>query len=198
MKLNPLQKIFLIMGIGYIALGSAIFFTFLAVGTITMALIPLLFMVAGAVFVAVVLYGLHKKKNIIRHGTKYPAKIYGYVENTSYTVNGNFTMNVKARYFDKNHVEREAILPTSFTQGSSQYPIGMTIDIYEYRGEFGFDELSVRNEVLPGEPELMDDKLMDPSKVKMVAIVCPNCGASFQAAKGYSNKCPYCESYYNA
>ena len=51
---------------------------------------------------------------------------------------------------------------------------------------------------LPGEEELMDDKPVDPMQLKMVAVSCPNCGSSFQAATGYSSKCPYCGSYINA
>ena len=112
-------------------------------------------------------------------------------------LNGTFTLNVKVHYFDKAHIEREAILPTGFARGSNLYPIGMTIDIYEYRGKFGFDPKSVRAEILPGEEELMDDKPVNPDQVQLVAVTCPNCGSSFQAATGYSSKCPYCGSYLN-
>ena len=55
----------------------------------------------------------------------------------------------------------------------------------------------IRDEILPGEQELMDDKPVDPSKLRMTAVQCPNCGASYQAAAGYTGRCPYCGSYHN-
>ena len=73
----------------------------------------------------------------------------------------------------------------------------MTITIYEYQGKFNFDPASVRDEVIPGEAELMDDKPLEPEKLKMVAVTCKNCGASYQAATGYSSRCPYCGGYQN-
>ena len=45
--------------------------------------------------------------------------------------------------------------------------------------------------------QLMDDKPVDPSKLRMTAVQCPNCGASYQAAAGYTGRCPYCGSYHN-
>ena len=73
-------------------------------------------------------------------------------------VNGRFPVNVIVHYFDKNQIEREAVIPTAFEKGASTYPIGMTMDIYEYQGKYGWDPDSVRDEILPGEQELMDDK----------------------------------------
>ena len=124
---------------------------------------------------------------------------YSYVENTSFTVNNSYTVNTVVHYFDETHTEREAVIPTCFEKGSSKMlPIGMTVDIYCYRDKYDYDPKSVRSEYLPGEEELMDDKPVDPMQLKMVAVSCPNCGSSFQAATGYSSKCPYCGSYINA
>lgn len=100
-------------------------------------------------------------------------------------------------YFDNYHIEREAILPTSFCHGSSQYPLGMTIDIFEYQGKYEYDPSSVRYEILPGEQELMDNKPVEPSKLHMISVVCQNCDASYKKADGYAEKCPYCRSYQN-
>ena len=74
---------------------------------------------------------------------------------------------------------------------------GLTIDIFEYNGKYGYDPDSVRDERLPGEEELMDDKPVAPDKLRLVAVRCPNCGSSFRAATGYSSKCPYCGNYLN-
>ena len=117
------------------------------------------------------------------------------------TVTANANGGVKGypgvHYFDNYHIEREAILPTSFCQGTSPYPLGMTIDIFEYQGKYEYDPSSVRYEILPGEQELMDNKPVDPSQLHMIAVTCPNCGASYKKAAGYAEKCPYCGSYQN-
>ena len=201
--MNAAQKILLIMGIFYVVIGGTIALAFLGFGGAVglnaggFIAIPLLFVVLGIAFIAGVLMSVSKKKKITKQGRHYLAKIYSYVNNTSYMVNGQYTVNVKVHYFDENHVEREAILPTSFPKGSNMYPIGMTIDIFEYQGQYGFDPKSVRNEVLPGEIELMDDKPVSPEQIHLVAVRCPSCGSSFQAAAGYASKCPYCGSYLN-
>lgn len=202
MDMNIAQKIISIIGAAFVGIGIVVAIPMCVVGSYVdgamfFVLIPLFFVVLGLAFIGGAFVGVFKKKYIRKHGTKYAAKIYGYIENTSYVVNGRFSLNVKVHYFDKKMIEREAILPTAFQSGSSKYPIGMTIDIYEYNGKYGYDPDSVRNEVLPGEKELMDDKPMEPGKLKMVAIVCPNCGASFQAASGFSSRCPYCGGYQN-
>ena len=69
--------------------------------------------------------------------------------------------------------------------------------IFEYQGKYEYDPSSVRYEILPGEQELMDNKPVDPSQLHMIAVTCPNCGASYKKAAGYAEKCPYCVSYQN-
>lgn len=191
------QKILFFMGVFYVLIGGTVGLLFAGLGFGIGALIPGIFVVLGLGFIIGVLYSVAKKKEIITKGKKYTGKIYGYVPDTSCTVNGVHPLNVKARYFDENQVEREAILPTSFSGGSGQYPIGMTIDFYIYNGKCGFDAKSVRNEYIPGEAELMDNKPLEPDKITVVAVVCPNCNATFQAMKGYTERCPYCGSYLN-
>lgn len=192
------QKVLMIMGVVFAAIGGVISIVLAAVGIpVAFIAIPFLFVVLGIAFIAPVLVSIGKKKKIAKRGHRYAAKIYGYVDNTSYTLNGTFTFNVKVHYFDEHHMEREVILPTGIARGSGKYPIGMTIDIFEYRGKFSYDPDSVRNEILPGEDELMDDKPVSPEQIQLVAATCPNCGSSFQAAAGYSSKCPYCGSYLN-
>lgn len=201
--MNIAQKIILAMGAFYVLIGGTISIVFVSTlgalqGGYGFLAIPMLFVVLGIAFIIGALIPEFRKGRIRKRGTRYPAKIYGYVENTSYRVNGRFPINVKVHYFDRNGIEREAVLPASVSKGDSTYPIGMTIDIFEYHGKYGFDPNSVRNEILPREEELMDDKPVDPSKVRMVAVSCKSCGASYQAAEGYTGRCPYCGSYQNA
>ena len=196
--MNEAQKILMIVGAAFSGVGTIITIVFAGVGMGGVFLtLPIFFILLGISFIVGVFCSLSQKKIIEKQGRRFPAKIYGYVDNTSYTVNNSYTVNVKVHYFDERHVEREAILPTGFPQGSGMYPIGMTIDIFEYQGKFSYDPNSVRNEVLPGEDELMDDKPVAPDKLQLVAVTCPNCGSNFQAATGYSSKCPYCGGYIN-
>lgn len=167
------------------------------VGFKVMIVIPIFFLIIGIGLIISVLVSVSKKKEVEKKGKKYPAKIYGYIENTSVRVNSRYLIDTKVHYFDEKHIEREAVISTAFNRGSSKYPIGMTIDIYEYNGKYGFDPKSVRNEILPGENELMDNKPIEPERITTVAVECKNCGASFQAVKGYTEKCPYCGSIYN-
>lgn len=196
--MDIVYKILAAMGAFFIMIGLLISTIFAAIeGFSVSILIPMMFVVIGICFVLGVVIQKNKKRKIIRKGKKYAAKIYGYVKDTSVLVNGSYPINVKVHYFDENHVEREAIIPTGFPAGSNQYAIGMTMDIYEYRGRYNWDPASVRNEVLKGEAELMDDKPVEPEKLNLIAVNCPNCGSSFQAAKGYASKCPYCSGYIN-
>lgn len=202
--MNAAQKIVMIVGSGFAGLGLLFMLMFGAMEAsrggeelVVAVCIPGVFLLVGVGMMAGVWIGMRGKRQIRKKGTKYAAKIYGYVKNTAYTVNGVFTVNTKVHYFDNRGIEREAILPTGFATGSDEYPIGMTIDIYEYNGKYAFDPQSVRNEVLPRENELMDNKPIEPDKLQLQAVQCPSCGASFQAAAGYSNKCPYCGNYWN-
>ncbi|MCM1126462.1 MAG: hydrogenase maturation nickel metallochaperone HypA [Lachnospiraceae bacterium] len=203
--MNVLQKLLMALGAAFAGIG--LIFTVVlgsalpkvpGSGPMVMIVIPIFFILIGLSLIIFVLTAVAKKKEVAKKGKKYSAKIYGYVENTSVRVNSDYLIDTKVHYFDEKHIEREAIIPTGFNRGSSQYPIGMTIDIYEYNGKYSFDPKSVRDEILPGENELMDDKPIEPERITNVAIECKNCGATFQAVKGYTERCPYCGSIYNA
>ena len=130
-SMNSAQKILMIIGAAYIAIGITVFVFLAGFGVAgSFTALPLLFVVLGIAFVAGVMVNMAKKKKIVAKGHKYAAKIYGYVDNTAYVVNGSYTVNVKVHYFDEKHVEKEAIIPTAFDKGSGMYPIGMTIDIF--------------------------------------------------------------------
>ena len=202
--MNAMQKILMTLGAAFAGMGligTVVFGGFLSMipgsGVRVMIVIPIFFMIIGLSLVIFVLKAVSKKKAIKKKGKKYPAKIYGYIENTSVMVNSRYLIDTKVHYFDEKHIEREAIIPTAFNKGSSQYPIGMTIDIYEYNGKYSFDPKSVRDEILPGENELMDNKPIEPEKITNVAVECKNSGATFRAVKGYTEKCPYCGSVHN-
>lgn len=194
--MNTAQKIFGILGLAFVLLGGVLTGAYvMEEGWNKEAFVPLLFAVFGVIFLVIVITGLMKQRRIRTKGRKYPAKIYSYVPNTAVVVNETYMMNTKVHYFDEHHIEREAVIPTSFSPGSEEYPIGMTMDIYEYQGKYSFDPDSVRDERLPGEEELMDNKPVNPEKLNMVAVTCQSCGASYSAAAGYTGRCPYCGTY---
>lgn len=156
------------------------------------AIFMLVFGGVGAGFLIVLIVSLTKKKRILSKGKKYTGKIYGYCEDKSFTMNGDFLVNTRVRYFDEDGIEREAILPTRFTKGTGDFPIGATIDISVLDKSCSWDNKSVRYEEIDREDELMDSKPLEQSKLNMVAVSCRNCGASFTAAQGYVCNCPYC------
>ena len=125
--MNSAQKICMIVGVGFAGIGlfMTLIFLFAFGKPGAFILIPLMFVVLGLCFIVTILVMLHNKKMIRVHGEKYTAKIYGYVKNTSYMVNGRFPLNVKVHYFDNYGIEREVILPTSISGGAdSMFPIG--------------------------------------------------------------------------
>lgn len=153
----------------------------------------------GAVFGAIgggilinLIKQISKAKDIEKHGIKFEGKIYGYIDDKSFTMNGDYLVNTKVHYFDKDHIEREGIIQTRFTKGTSDFPIGATIDIIEYKGKYTWVPGSVRFTHIDGEEELLDDKPLAPDKIKMSAVSCQSCGVSFTAVSGYAAKCPYC------
>lgn len=161
-------------------------------------MIPLLFTLIGAIILGFAVREIIRKSNVRKKGTRYPAKVYGYVDDTSFVVNGQYTVNIKVRFFDSNNFIREAIIPTQFNRNSSMYGIGMTIDIFEYNGRFSWDKKSARFEKLPNENQLMDERPVNPDEINLIAVTCPYCGANFKATSGYTNRCPYCDGYINA
>lgn len=196
--MKTLKIILLIMGLAYVLIGGGVTLAFLGTGMpFYSAIAPMIFIVLGIGFLVGVWMIDKKKRDAIKNGIRYAAKIHSYVEDGSILVNGKHPYNVRAHYWDENGIEREAILKTSFSYGEGTFPIGMTIDIFEHEGYYGYDEHSVRSEVLPREDELMDNRPIDPNAVHTTAALCPNCGASFEAALHYVNRCPYCDSYLN-
>lgn len=197
--MNSFRNILLILGLGFAGLGLLITLVFIGTGGAGMMIaIPIFFFIVGMAIVIGVVRSIIKNNAIKKKGNRYKAKIYSYVDDTSVLVNGQYQVNCKVHYFDKLGVENEAIIPTQFARGSNEYPIGMTIDIFEYQGKYNFDPSSVRAETLDREDELMDDKPIDRAKIRMVAISCQSCGISYEAVSGYTAACPYCGARINA
>ena len=204
MKMNMVQKILLIVGGAFAGIGAVLTMIFGSIGMVFRPMsaflaLPLFFLILGICFIAAVLFGQHKKSLIVKNGIRYAAKIYGYVENTAYMVNGRFPVNVIVHYFDKNQIEREAVIPTAFEKGASTYPIGMTMDIYEYQGKYGWDPDSVREQIRTEIARIEAGIRWTGGRKKLRLTIGgpPNCGASYQAAAGYTGRCPYCGSYHN-
>lgn len=104
--MNVAQKIIAIMGAFYVLIGGTISIIFLFAfsgtpGSFGFLAIPMLFVILGIAFIIGAMIPEFKKNIIKKHGDPYKAKIYGYVENTSYRVNGRFPINVRVHYFDK-------------------------------------------------------------------------------------------------
>ncbi len=189
----------LLFGGIFFGVGFIITAVFASLGAVFGAfiLLPTAFTAVGLGVLIHAGWRIRQKRAVSRKGTRYRAKIYGYVEDKSYTLNGDYTLNLKVHFFDKDRVEREAVIVTNFPKNADMYGIGMTLDIFEYQGRYDYDKNSLCYEHIEGEEELMDDRPILPEQQVFVAVQCPNCGASFRAMKGYANRCPYCQGYIN-
>ena len=110
----------MIMGIGYVGVGGIISIAFIFIGRIgPFILIPLIFLLLGAGFIVGVNTAVSKKKKIAKLGKKYAAKIYGYVENTSFMVlipliqrcTSLMTMELKGKLLSL-HLSQEVLILT--------------------------------------------------------------------------------------
>jgi len=198
------DKVFILIGGMFAGIGSVLTVIFIGLGSAVgseagfFVAIPLFFVVLGTCFIVTPIISKGNRKKIVKNGKKYPAKIYGYTKNHSYTVNGCYPTDTKVHFFNDMGEEREVVLATRCTGGEGLMPIGMTVDVYEYKGKFAWDDKSLRSETLYREAELMDNKPIDPSKLNIVAVKCKACGATFEAAKGFTGQCPYCGGFTNA
>ena len=187
-------KIFFLVGAIFAFVGMIVTAVFFANRDVFgwLGLLPLIFVVVGIALIIHAIRRIFMNRKIVEKGKRISAKIYGYVEDKSTTVNGTYAVNTVVHYFDINGKECEAILETGFLRGSNEFPIGMTVDIYEYNGSIGYDKASVRSETIPREARLMHKKQINTDEMEVIAIECKNCGASFCVTKGYAKKCPYC------
>lgn len=151
----------------------------------------LILAVIAAIVVAVILL-VNKNKNAVSNEKSYKAIIYGYQKSEHLYVNGSPVVNTKVRYFDEDGVKREALLKTRFVEGSADYPIGGVIDIKVKKNSVSWDKSSVRYDSIDREEELMENKPVNLSELKMKPVICKKCGAGYDAAEGYVSKCPYC------
>jgi hypothetical protein len=198
--MKTVYKILILVGAIFALVGAMLTFIFLVNRDVfgLWSLFPLFFVALGLCFIIPGIIDVTRTRKIIKNGRRISAKIYDYCEDTSATVNGAYPVNTVVRYFDSYGKECETVLETGFLRGSNEFPIGMTIDIYEYNGKIGYDKDSVRSETIFREEELMDNKPINTAGMEVVAIECKSCGASFCATKGYVSKCPYCGKLINA
>ena len=109
--MNAAHKIVVLVGSIFLAVGVFVGIIFAIVaepGKFPLAMLsqPGGFLLIGGGMDIVVAILVHNKKMIVKKGVKYPAKIYGYTENTSVKVNNTYMMDTIVHYFDSYHVER--------------------------------------------------------------------------------------------
>lgn len=189
------RKILVFIGGMFLLIGGVISAIFIPVFGLPFGAFPLIFPVIGAGLLYIPVSATIREKRTLSKGERYAAKVYGYVEDSSITINGMYPINIKVRFFDNNHKICETTLETRFPKGDVPYPIGATVDIFGMKGIYTFDPDTVRNEKIKEEDLLMDNRPLEPEKTDYVAVTCPNCGSSYKAIKGFAEKCPYCGSY---
>ena len=92
-----------IMGAAYVIIGGGVFLVFIASGGFEEAggavFVPLIFVVIGIGFLAGIAIHKSVKKRIRTKGKKYVAKVYSYVENTSFTVKSPWVNSRRVKWF---------------------------------------------------------------------------------------------------
>ena len=191
--MKTVYKILILVGAIFALVGLLLTFIFLVNRDVfgIWAFFPLFFVILGLCFIIPGIIDYTKNRKIIKNGKRIPAKICGYMEDKNVVINGGYAVNTIVRYFDSYRRVKETVIETGFQHGSNAYPIGMTVDLYEYDEKISWDRNSVRQETLFDERELMDG-IEDNSDGEVIAVECPKCGASYCAAKEYASKCPYC------
>ena len=191
--MKTVYKILILVGAIFALVGSLLTFIFFVNRDVfgLWSLFPLFFVALGLCFIIPGIIDVTKNRKIIKNGKRIPAKICGYVEDKHVVINGGYAVNTVVRYFDSYRRVKECVIETGFQRGSNAYPIGMTVDLYEYDGKISWDQDSVRQETLFDEKELMDG-IEDTSDGEVIAVNCPKCGALFCTAREYAAKCPYC------
>lgn len=156
-----------------------------------------LFILIGGLFFFLGQSALQRKAKVLEEGKRYRGKIYAYRPDHSIKINDAPAVSVVVRYFDDKGDEREAVCPTG-SNDVSIFPVGASVTFAVHEGRYAVDDTSVGVDKLEREEELMDDRLATAEHAHLIAVGCKNCGASYQAVEGYSNRCPYCGTYAEA
>lgn len=102
-KMNAAHKIVVLVGSIFLAVGVFVGIIFAIVAEpgkfpLAMLSLPGSFLLIGGGMDIVVAILVHNKKMIVKKGVRYPAKIYGYTENTSVRVNNTYMMDTIVHY----------------------------------------------------------------------------------------------------
>lgn len=177
----------LLLGIGFIA-GSIMTHegTLIFIGVMFLAI----FCGVGGLLAWLGISAERRAEKIVESGTAYMGKIYDYVEDHEYIVNGQPTLSVIVRYM-KDGVVKQAVARTG-QPDTAQYPRGATVSISILNGEAAIIPGSVSNAVIPDEALLMDRDIDAEKLSTSIGAACPNCGATLMVPVGMSTVCPYC------
>lgn len=135
---------------------------------------------------------LHRDDEIVAKGANYLAKVFGYEEDHSLTMNGAPVLVLVVRYFEQGEI-RQASVNTGVVD-KTLYPIGSTVTIRVYEGRVALVPGSCSSSRIEGEDDLMNPDF-DPLGIQSsVNVDCPNCGASIVVPLGMSRICPYCNT----
>ena len=177
----------LLLGIGFIA-GSIMAHegTLIFIGVMFLAI----FCGVGGLLAWLGISAERRAEKIVESGTAYMGKIYDYVEDHEYIVNGQPTLSVIVRYM-KDGVVKQAAARTG-QPDTAQYPRGATVSISILNGEAAIIPGSVSNAAIPDEALLMDRDIDAEKLSTSIGAACPNCGATLMVPVGMSTVCPYC------
>ena len=112
------------------------------------------FILVGAAVASIGLRAQFRIAAAKKNGTRYKAKIWEYDADYSLRINGVPAILLVVRFFDDKGVVREERVETG-TVKDKKYPLGQTVDICEYQGEFYLLSKKAVDEKIPREHEIM-------------------------------------------
>lgn len=151
---------------------------FLLIWTLIFAGVPLISIVS-------ILRTIKKRADALRLGTRYQAKIVGYAFDYAMRVSGQSARDIVVAFIKDGKRYQRAISTKMFNR--TRFPIGATVDIYEYKGEYligseAYDERIPRETELMGNTSRLEQNGVSnpPAKEDIWGtVVCPHCGQEF-------------------
>ena len=176
-----------VMGIGMLV-GGAMAREGLLIGIGVMFLA--VFCGVGGLLAKIGISTLRREQDIAEQGTAVMGKIFDYVPDYQYTVNGSPTLSLIVRY-KQDGIIRQATVRTG-QPDTAEFPRGATVTISILNGEAVLIPGSISDTKLPDEENLLNPDI-DPEKIHAsIGAACPACGANLTVPVGMSAICPYC------
>ena len=184
--------LFELAGIGFIiamATGMMDFNFFFILG---FAVMPVLFIVIGAVSLSKCLKERKELKDIAKNGRTTYAKVVGIKDTAGIIVNGMRPHGISIRYFDaQGRINNDMIKIDADQPHYDTISVGETLEISELNGKCIILR-ELENLPFEGSEMLIDMTVSVYGEGETTGVTCPSCGGQVNVAKGRAAFCSHC------